>query len=295
MNERGRQQRVDRVIAGAAASLDTAGVESAQFDAELLLADAFEIDRTRLLARLADSVPAEVTSRFEEMLERRVAREPAAYIRGRKEFMSLEFEVTGAVMIPRPETEALVERALERLGERDDDQTVMDLCTGSGCIGVSLAVYARKCRVCASDIDADALLVARRNAVRAGVYDRMEFFKGDLYAPFDRDSMAGTFDLIVSNPPYVSELEWGRLWPEASTYEPRRALVARDDGFEMVRRVIEGVPTWLRHGGVVLVEMAERMVEDAKRVAEATGLFAEVAALRALGGSLCGMEARLEA
>ena len=295
MNELGRQQRIDRVLVGAAASLDKAGVESARFDAELLLADAFGIDRTRLLARLTDPVPAEVASRFDEMLARRLSREPAAYIRGRKEFMSLEFEVTGAVMIPRPETESLVERALERLGDRGGDQTVMDLCTGSGCIGISLAAFARKCRVYASDIDADALQVAWRNAVRAGVCDRLEFLEGDLYAPFDREVMAGTFDLIVSNPPYVSELEWGKLWPEASTYEPRRALVAQDDGFEIVRRVIEGAPTWLRHGGAVLMETAERMVDKAKHVAEATGLFVEVSGLEALGSGLCGMEARLGA
>jgi len=295
MGEPGRQQRVDRVLAGAADSLDKVGVESARFDAELLLADAFGIDRTKLLARLTDTVRPEVASRFDEMLARRLSREPAAYIRGRKEFMSMEFEVAGAVMIPRPETESLVERALERLGERDVDQRVMDLCTGSGCIGISLAAYARKCRVYASDIDADALQVARRNAVRARVCDRVEFLEGDLYAPFDIEMMAGTFDLIVSNPPYVSELEWGNLWPEASRYEPRRALVARDDGFEIVRRVIEGAPTWLRHGGAVLVETAERMVDNAKRVAEATGLFVEVSSLEALDGGLCGMEAQIEA
>jgi len=237
-------------------------------------------------------VPAEVALRFDEMLARRLRREPAAYIRGRKEFMSLEFEVTGAVMIPRPETEALVERALCRLGQRDGDHMVMDLCTGSGCIGISLAVYARKCRVYASDIDGDALEVAGRNAVRRGVADRMAFLEGDLYAPFDKERMAGTFDLVISNPPYVSEPEWDRLWPEASTYEPRRALVAGEDGFELVRRVISDAPTWLRRGGAMLVETAERMVEEAKRLAEGTGLFDEVAGLKALGGRLCGMEAR---
>jgi len=292
MSDDGRRVSVGRVLAGSTVLLDAAGVESAGFDAELLLADAFGIERARLLARLSDPVPAEVALRFDEMLARRLHREPAAYIRGRKEFMSLEFEVTRAVMIPRPETEALVERTLSRLGRCDSGRTVMDLCTGSGCVGISVAVYARKCRVCASDIDRDALAVARRNAVRRGVADRLAFFEGDLYAAFDRDRMAGTFDVVVSNPPYVSEPEWATLWPEASRYEPRGALVAREDGFEIIRRVIEGAPVWLRPGGVVLVETAERMVGETMRLAEDTGLFDEVAAFKALGGRFCGMEAR---
>jgi len=292
MSDDGRRMSVGRVLARSAVALDAAGVESAGFDAELLLADAFGIERTRLLARLSDPVPAEVAVRFDEMLARRLLREPAAYIRGRKEFMSLEFEVTRAVMIPRPETEALVERALGRLGRCDGGRTVMDLCTGSGCIGISVAVYARKCRVYASDIDGNALAVARRNAVRRGVAGRVAFFEGDLYAAFDRDRMAGTFDVVVSNPPYVNESEWASLWPEASMYEPRQALVADEDGFEIVRRVVEGAPVWLRPGGVVLVETAERMVEKTTRLAEHTGLFDEAAALKSLGGRLCGMEAR---
>jgi len=241
-----------------------------------------------LLARLKDPVPAAVASRFGELLTRRMRREPVAYIRGRKEFMSLDFEVAPSVMIPRPDTESLVEYALDFLNGLDHDATVMDLCTGSGCIGISIAVWGRKCRVYASDILRGALDVAQRNAARHGVGDRMMFVEGDLYDAFDIDRMTGMFDLIISNPPYVSEAEWRDLQPEASEYEPRGALVAGEDRFAVVRDVIEGAPRLLRPGGMLLVEMTDEMAAEAQRHAQAMGLFGEMGAVHTLGGRVCG-------
>jgi len=292
MSDEPERPSVGDVLARSAAVLEAAGTDSPRLDAELLLADAFGFDRTRLFARLDHLVPREVAARFDEMVGRRQRREPAAYIRGRKEFMSLEFAVTPSVMIPRPETETLVERALGLLGRLDRDGTVMDLCTGSGCIGISLAVYGRKCRVYASDIDGGALEVARRNAARAGVEGRIVFLEGDLYSAFDRDGMAGTFDLVVANPPYVTDAEWFTLWPETSEHEPRHALAAGEKGYEMVDRVIEGAPMWLRAGGTLLVEMAEPMVRRAQQLAESTGLLEEAREVCTIGGRACGMEAR---
>jgi len=283
---------VGRLLARSTVSLDTAGVDSGRLDAELLLADAFGFDRARLLARLREPVPADVARRYDDLLARRLRREPTAYIRGHKEFMSIEFEVSPAVMIPRPDTETLVELGLDLLEQLGGGEMVMDLGTGSGCIGVSLAAYARKCVVYASDISRDAVEVARRNAAQVDVEDRMVFAEGDLYEAFEGQGMAGRFDLIVSNPPYVSGTEWRGLAPEAAGYEPCSALVAGEDGFEIVRRLVEDAPQWLRVGGTLLVETPADMAARAGRLAEATGLMEEVGDIRTIDGRVCGIKLR---
>jgi len=290
-----QQPSVGQLVVSSVESLEAAGVDSARLDAELLLAHAFGFDRTRLLAHMNQPVPTDVVSRFDKLLKRRLHREPLAYIRGYKEFMSLDFEVNRSVMIPRPATEMSVERALDFLSELGEDRLVMDVCTGSGCIGISIAVYARKSRVYASDICGDSLAVARRNAARTGVDDRITFVEGDLYEPFDGLGMAGTFDVVISNPPYVSETEWETLWPEAVEHEPRRALVAGETGLEIVSRVIEGAPQWLRPGGIVLVETGEAAADRAVRLAGDIEELEHVKEIRCLGGDVCGVEARRKA
>jgi release factor glutamine methyltransferase len=280
------------LLAAAAKVLASAEVDSPVLDAEVLLAEAFGRDRTWLFARLSEPVPQEVHSRFDGFVDRRRDREPVAYIRGRKEFMSIEFEVNRSVLIPRPETETLVATALDFLGGLDHDQHVIDLCTGSGCVAVAMAVLGRKCLVEASDISSDALEVARRNAAKAGVESRVTFRHGDLYDAFAAGALRGAVDAVVANPPYVAEDEWSGLPPEASRHEPRLALAAGEDGFEIVRRVIEGSVQWLRPGGLLLVEMAPRQTPSARELAEQTGHFAEVDDVHTIDGTVCGIKAK---
>ncbi|MCD6288477.1 MAG: peptide chain release factor N(5)-glutamine methyltransferase [Candidatus Hydrogenedentes bacterium] len=294
MNGDAARITVAEMVADATARLAGENIESARLDAELLLADSFGRSRTWLFTRLAERVPPEVASRFMVYVERRLSHEPVAYILGRKEFMSIDFEVNRHVLIPRPETESIVQTALDFLADLDHDQHVIDLCTGSGCIAVAMAVHERRCTVSASDISDTAIDVARRNAVRAGVSDRVRFSKGDTYAAFVDGPPPGGVDAVVSNPPYVALHEMEMLPAEVSAYEPRQALEAGEDGLDIVRRVIDGAVEWLRPGGLLAVETAFRQVPVAMLYAKRTGRFRDVAGVYMMGGGECGIKAILK-
>jgi len=215
-----------------------AGVETPRLDAELLLAEATGWERARLAADPEAGIPAAAARRFGEMVRRRLRREPVAYILGRKGFRSLELAVDRRVLIPRPETELLVELALELRPRR-----VLDMGTGSGAIALAMAEELPGCAVTASDTSPAALEVARANAGRLGLAGRVELVAGSL--PLEASDGGGEapdcglrFDLIVANLPYVAEPEWSRLEPEVTEWEPREALLAGPDGLDVLRTVI---------------------------------------------------------
>jgi release factor glutamine methyltransferase len=214
-------------LAGATDALTAAGVETPRLDAELLLGEATGWDRARLAADPEAGVPASAGRRFGEMVRRRLRREPVAYILGRRGFRSIELAVDGRVLIPRPETELLVELALELRPRR-----LLDVGTGSGAIALAVADELPECEVVATDTSAAALAVARANAERLGLADRVEFVEGVL--PPD----PGELDLVVANLPYVSEADWGSLQPEVREWEPSEALLAGPDGLAAIRAVI---------------------------------------------------------
>lgn len=227
------------------------GVESPRLEAQLLLGHVLGCARIELVAR-SDEEPAEgERARFKELIRRRVAGWPAAYLVGQREFYLLPFEVTPAVLIPRPDTEALVLEALNRLKGRPAAR-VLDLGTGSGCIAVSVAHRCKGAAVTAVDVSPDALAVARRNAERHSVADRVAFLAGDLFAPLPAGA---AFDLIVSNPPYVTPGELAGLAPEVRDHEPRVALDGGPDGLAFYRRIAAEAGRWLARGGAVLVEV----------------------------------------
>jgi release factor glutamine methyltransferase len=176
-------------------------------------------ERATWLARRDDPAPADALTTLDGWIDRRERREPVAYITGHREFWGLDFVVTSAVLIPRPETELVVEAALQRLADRDRAWRIADVGTGSGCLAVALACERPDARVIASDIPGEALEVARRNAARHGVADRIEFIQGDLLDPITR-----ICDLIVANPPYVVERARPALGPEVRDHEPGVAL-----------------------------------------------------------------------
>jgi release factor glutamine methyltransferase len=214
-------------LGGAIDALGAAGVDTPRLDAELLLAEATGWDRARLAAEPEAGVPPAAARLFGEMVRRRLRREPVAYILGHRGFRHIELTVDRRVLIPRPETELLVELALELRPKR-----VLDMGTGSGAIALAIAAELPGCELIATDTSAAALEVARDNAERLGLSDRVEFVEAML--PAD----PGEFDLIVANLPYVAESEWGGLEPEVTKWEPREALLAGPDGLDLIRAAI---------------------------------------------------------
>ena len=210
-------------------ALRAAGIEDPRLDAELLLAEATGWERARLAADPEAEIPPPAARRFGEMVRRRLRREPVAYILGRRGFRHLELAVDSRVLIPRPETELLVELALALKPAR-----VLDVGTGSGAIALAIAPELPGCEVTATDTSAAALGVARANAAALGLTERVEF-----HAAMLPSGEAG-FDLVVANLPYVSEAEWGSLQPEVTEWEPREALLAGPDGLDAIRTFLSG-------------------------------------------------------
>ena len=209
-------------------ALQAAGVEDPRLDAELLLGEAMGCERSALIADGGAEVPAPSARLFGEMVRRRLRREPVAYILGRKGFRNLELLVDRRVLIPRPETELLVELALEV-----EPASVLDVGTGSGAIALAVADELPTCGVTATDTAPGALEVARANAERLGLADRVRFLEGTV--PED-----GEFDLVLANLPYVAERDWPSLQPEVTQWEPREALLAGPDGLDAYRTFIPG-------------------------------------------------------
>jgi release factor glutamine methyltransferase len=238
----------------AAARLKRAGIapEEADLDAQLLAALALGWDRTRLLTLWRDPAPANFPAAFERLVIRRERREPISQILGVREFWGLEFEVTRDVLTPRPETEGLIEVFKEHYGASAADGSfspvIEDIGTGSGCIAVALARELPHARFIALDISQQAIQVARRNARRHGVHDRIAFVQGNAFAA-ERDVNA-----IVSNPPYVPLGERGGLPPEVRDYEPAEALLAGEDGLDVIQLLIARASQGLAHSGLLVFE-----------------------------------------
>ena len=245
-----------------AACLEGMGVPSPRFDAEVLLAHVLGGDRSALLPRMRDAVPAGVESSFRGLAERRGRRIPLQHLTGRQEFWSLELAVDGRVLIPRPETEQVVEAALSRV--TSPDPRIADIGTGSGNIAIALARELPGAHLWATDISPGALAVARGNAARHGVEGRIRFLPGDLAAPLEGEVPPGSLDLLVSNPPYVGASELAGLEPEVREHEPRIALVPPGgDPLEIYPGLLAAGRRFLLHGGHLVLELpaggAERM------------------------------------
>jgi release factor glutamine methyltransferase len=244
-------------------------------DAEILLAGAWNLSRAALLARAGEPVPDEVSARFTALCARRAAGEPVAYLLGRREFWSLEFEVTPAVLVPRPETELLVERVLSQVPA--GSARIADLGTGSGAIAVALAHERPRWQVVGSDVSEDALGVARRNGARL-VPGRVEWRTGDWYQALE----AQRFDALASNPPYVAGAD-PALAGDGLRYEPRVALTPGGDGFAALLTLINGAPGHLRPGGWLFLEHGATQGADLRAALVARG-FTHVTSHRDLAG-----------
>jgi release factor glutamine methyltransferase len=248
--------------------LADAGVPEPPLDAELLLRHVLRWDRATLLAAEATGLAADQEARFFSLVEEREGRRPLQHLTGTQAFYGREFVVTPDVLIPRPETEVLVEAALALLPAAGS-AVVVDIGTGSGCIALTLAGERPAAELHALDISPEALEVARDNARRLGLESRVRFYQGDLALPL-RD-MVRLVDLVVSNPPYVAEAEWAGLQPEVRDHEPRLALVPVPDAPRMYRRLAGGARRLLRPGGTLVLEVGHGLAEEVSAVCEREG------------------------
>ena len=217
------------------------------------MAHVLDQDRTQLYMRIDDVVSDAARSAFRDLVKRRSEGEPSAYLVGRKEFYSLSFKVTPAVLIPRPDSEYLVVEALEVLkAAGHETPRLADVGTGSGCLAVAVAQRSPQAQIVAIDRSPEALAVARENARAHKVADRIDFHEGDLFDPLDPSDR---FDLIVSNPPYIATPVWETLEPTVKNYEPRLALDGGVDGLEIIRRLIDQAALRLHPGGILALEI----------------------------------------
>ena len=248
-------------IHNAATQLSAAGISNARLDAEVLLAMLAQKDRAWLISHMHDALDDTLRETYEAVVQRRAGREPLQYIVGNQEFYGLDFFVTPDVLIPRPETELAVELALKIIGNHAQQSTIVDLCTGSGCIAVTLARLAPTVNVVAIDKSSKALKIAERNAAQHQVADRIRLLEGDLLQPLERLDIRNKVDMIVSNPPYIPSADYTTLQPEVRDFEPEMALIAGPQGTELHQRIIETAPAYLKRHGALIMEMGMGQAE----------------------------------
>ena len=259
-------------------------VPSPYLDAEYILAHILRCQRMDLLIHPDRTLKDDEIEQFNACIERRGRREPLQYITGEVEFRGFLFKVSRDVLIPRPETELLVDEVIKSV--RIKGATVLDLCTGSGCIAVCIARELNDSRVYAVDMSDGALAVARENAIRNVVGERITFLSGDLFGAIDPLNLKGKLDIIVSNPPYVSAEEMGELEPEIRDYEPASALYGGEDGLDFYRRIIRESPYYLADGGYLVMEMGYRQAWRIKCLLEKEKVFRrQISVIKDLNGT----------
>jgi len=250
-------------------------VENPRLNAELLLAHSLNLNREELYVRLRRDVKEREKEVLEGLIQRRISGEPLQYILGHQEFWSINFKVDPRVLIPRPETELLVEQSLSVLSEKtfEHNPSVLEIGTGSGAIAIALAKEAKHLFLVATDISRDALILARENAKTAGVERQIEFVNGDLFGPLRPSREKKPFNLILSNPPYIVRHKICTLAKEVKDYEPTIALNGGEDGLAFYRSIIPEAPGYLQAGGWLLLEVALGQGSDVSDLMEEEGSF----------------------
>ena len=251
-------------------------VDSPRLSAELLLSHVLGVKRIDLYTQFDKAVSQNHLDKLHELVKRCAAQELLAYLIGRTEFYSLDIKVTPNCMIPRPETELLVERAIEFIRKREGTQFVCDLCTGSGCIGIAIAKNCPNAHIVATDICDSALAIAAENVANHNLDKRIKLLCGDLFAPIIEGLDNTEFDLIVCNPPYVSSAEYEILEKNVKDYEPKRALYAGADGLDIYRRITERVDEFLKPDAALMLEIGCAQGPAVRELLEQTGIFAEI-------------------
>ncbi|WHZ22981.1 MAG: Peptide chain release factor N(5)-glutamine methyltransferase [Nitrospira sp.] len=265
-------QAVGALLAGAEEALKGAGIEQSALEAAWLLEQVLALSPLMLRVKPDRRVTGAEWAAVQALVARRVGREPLQYLLGTQEFCGREFRVTPSVLIPRPESALLVEETIRRCQE-NRTATVVDVGTGSGCLAVSVAAALPDARILAIDVSSEALVVARANMAQHGVENRIECFCGDLLAPLGEYMSENQADVVLSNPPYIAEIDWMTLQPEVRCFEPRMALAGGHDGMDLHRRLIQQAPAYLKPGGVLLMEVGLGQASSVCRLAEEGGWF----------------------
>ena len=279
---------VGRLLTWMTQDLRALAIGSPRLDAELLISHALGCDRVRLYMDLQRPLLRGELDSVRALLVRRRRREPVAYILGEKEFYRHVFEITRDVLVPRPETEVLVDRALEALPA--SAERALDLCTGSGVIAITLALQRPGLLVDATDLSEAALAVAALNTARHGLRERVSLYHGDLFAALP---LRAPYALIVTNPPYVADAEWTLLAPEITAHEPRMALLAGGDGLCVLRRICDAAADWLQPGGALLCEVGRGQAAVVAQRLRADARFERIAVHKDLAGVERVVEARV--
>lgn len=261
---------IGMLITWAQRALDTSGSTNASQEALWLLAYALGMKHHELASRRDQAVSGEGLARAESIVSRRMTHEPLQYILGTQEFCGLDFHVNSAVLIPRPETELLVQ-AVVREGGFTEGAILVDVGTGSGCVAVTLATILSNMRIFALDCSRDALTVAKGNAERHGVSDKITWKEGDLLSPLRECNLVAAVDAIVSNPPYIAEEVWAGLQSEVRDFEPRLALVAGPRGTEFHERLLRDSQGFLVPGGLLVMELGQGQAPLVRQAAEQIG------------------------
>ncbi len=262
------------------------GLDEARLSAELLLAHVLGCSRMALYTRFDQTPPPDQIAAFREMVKKRKEHVPVAYLIGKAWFYSLELAITPDVLIPRPDTETMVEQVirLARLTTSWETPEILDLCTGSGCIAIALAKHLSTARITATDISSAALKVAEQNAITHEVAPRIRFITGDLWEPIATLSPAVQYHIIVCNPPYIVTDKIADLMPEVAQHEPRLALDGGFDGLEFYRRIAARSGEFLRADGILLVETAFDQTMEVEKLLLASGMFQTSQIIRDLAG-----------
>lgn len=271
---------IARVLRFASEDFEKRKFASPRLDAELLLAHVLGVDRVRLILDAARPLSEQELQAYRELIKRRRRGEPVAYLRGQREFYGRSFRVDRRVLVPRPETELLVEVALTRTRPRSLYGRALDLCTGSGCVATTFARERRTWRVTGSDISEAALQVARENALRLGAIYNTDFVQGDL---FEAVATLARFELITANAPYIPHADIAGLDSDVRDFEPKLALDGGDDGLMLIRRIVEQAPSHLNPGGILVLEVGHDQAPRVADLLQARG-FAAVQTQKDYGG-----------
>jgi release factor glutamine methyltransferase len=278
---------VARLLAWTTQDFKALGLHSPRLDAELLLSHALGCDRVRLYMDMPRPLEQSELDAVRALVIRRRKREPVAYIVGRKEFYRHELEVTPDVLVPRPETELLVDRARELLPA--EASGALDLCTGSGAVAIALALERPELRVDATDVSEAALAVAARNVERHALQARVALHHGDLFEPLPAGAR---YPVITANPPYVAEADWPGLAPELRLHEPAVALLAGAEGLDVLRRICEDAPDFLEPGGALLLEVGQGQARAVGELLAQQGSFEPAVSHKDLAGIARIVEAK---
>ncbi len=269
---------IESLLKWATDDFRTKGLDSPRLDAEVLLGWALGKTRIELIMESKRELETTELAKFRDAVKRRRAREPVAYVRGHREFFGRSFRVDKRVLVPRPDTEALVEVVLERTQHLSMCMRALDLCTGSGCIGVTLARERPTSQVMATDLSAGAVALARENAQRLGAYN-IAFYEGDLFAAVPKGAR---FDVIASNPPYIPTAEIPKLEADIREFEPRLALDGGVDGLALARRIADQASAYLEVGGLLAMEIGYDEAEATREIFASHG-FTDIETKRDYG------------